>query len=169
MDYSPPGSSVGGILQARILEWVAVPFSRGSSWPRDQTRSPALQVNSLHLSRQGSPTYHNNQPVASGWLHLTELELQRVLERSLALIKSSTPAATVTPRKRNPRSCVFLLIFTTRRRVELDAGAWQSPGGSCVPYPWFSLGTSHCCARIRALRQCIQIIKCFRWRDKTWG
>ena len=35
---SPPGSSVHGILQARILEWVAMPFSRGSSRPRDQTR-----------------------------------------------------------------------------------------------------------------------------------
>ena len=37
MDCSPPGSSVHGILQARILEWVAMPFSRGSSWPRDRT------------------------------------------------------------------------------------------------------------------------------------
>ena len=37
MDCSPPGSSVHGILQARILEWVAIPSSRGSSWPRDQT------------------------------------------------------------------------------------------------------------------------------------
>ena len=35
MNYSPPGSSVHGILQARILEWVAIPFSRGSSWSRD--------------------------------------------------------------------------------------------------------------------------------------
>ena len=38
MDYSLPGSSVHGILQARILEWVAIPFSRGSSQPRDQTQ-----------------------------------------------------------------------------------------------------------------------------------
>ena len=38
MDYSPPGSSVHGILQARILEWVAIPFSRGSSPPRDRTQ-----------------------------------------------------------------------------------------------------------------------------------
>ena len=38
MDCSPPGSSVLGILQARILKWVSVPFSRGSSWPRDQTQ-----------------------------------------------------------------------------------------------------------------------------------
>ena len=36
-DCSPPGSSVHGILQARILEWVAMPSSRGSSRPRDQT------------------------------------------------------------------------------------------------------------------------------------
>ena len=35
MDCSPPGSSVHGIVQARILEWVAVSFSRGSSQPRD--------------------------------------------------------------------------------------------------------------------------------------
>ena len=37
MDHSPPDSSVLGILQARILEWVAMPSSRGSSQPRDQT------------------------------------------------------------------------------------------------------------------------------------
>ena len=37
MDCSPPGSSVHGIFQARILEWVAISFSRGSSWPRDRT------------------------------------------------------------------------------------------------------------------------------------
>ena len=35
--YSPPGSSVHGIFQARILEWVAIPFARGSSRPRDWT------------------------------------------------------------------------------------------------------------------------------------
>ena len=38
MDYSPPGSSVHGILQARILEWVAMPSSRGSSQARDWTQ-----------------------------------------------------------------------------------------------------------------------------------
>ena len=38
MDCSLPGSSVRGISQARILEWVAIPFSRGSSWPRDWTQ-----------------------------------------------------------------------------------------------------------------------------------
>ena len=38
MDCSPPGSSVHGILQARILEWVAFPFSKGFSQSRDQTQ-----------------------------------------------------------------------------------------------------------------------------------
>ena len=38
MGYSPSGSSVHGILQERILEWVTMPSSRGSSPPRDQTR-----------------------------------------------------------------------------------------------------------------------------------
>ena len=42
--YSLPGSSVHGILQARILQLVTIPFSRGSSWPRDWT--PALQADS---------------------------------------------------------------------------------------------------------------------------
>ena len=39
---SPPGSSVCGILQARILEWVAISFSRGFPWPRIEPESPAL-------------------------------------------------------------------------------------------------------------------------------
>ena len=38
MDCGPPGSSVHEILQVRILEWEAIPFSRGSSQPRDQTQ-----------------------------------------------------------------------------------------------------------------------------------
>ena len=38
MNCSPPGSSVHGIFLARILEWIAISFSRGSSWPRDQTQ-----------------------------------------------------------------------------------------------------------------------------------
>ena len=47
MDCSLPGSSVHGILQARILEWVVIPFSRGSSWPRDRTWISRIQADSL--------------------------------------------------------------------------------------------------------------------------
>ena len=55
MDYSPPGSSVHGILLAKILEWVAISFSRGSSPPRDRTGSPALQADSLPSEPPGKP------------------------------------------------------------------------------------------------------------------
>ena len=39
MGYSLPSSSIHGIFQARVLEWVTISFSRGYSWPRDQTRA----------------------------------------------------------------------------------------------------------------------------------
>ena len=42
VDCSPPGSSDHGIFQARILEWVAISSSRGSSWPREWTRFPCV-------------------------------------------------------------------------------------------------------------------------------
>ena len=54
-DCSPPGSSVHGILQARIQEWVAILFSRGSSQPRDQTWVSCIAGILYHLSHQGSP------------------------------------------------------------------------------------------------------------------
>ena len=54
MDYSPPDFSVHGVSQARILEWVAISFSRGSSRTKDQTHTPALQMDSLLLSHWGS-------------------------------------------------------------------------------------------------------------------
>ena len=50
-----PGSSVRGILQARRLEWAAISFSRGSSRPRNKTRSPALQADSLPSKTPGKP------------------------------------------------------------------------------------------------------------------
>ena len=55
MDCSLPDSSGHGILQARILEWVAIAFSRGSYWPRDQTWVPQIQADSLSSEPQGSP------------------------------------------------------------------------------------------------------------------
>ena len=56
MDCSLPGSSVHGILQARILEWVATPFSRGFSRTRDQTWVSCTGMWVLYcLRHQGSP------------------------------------------------------------------------------------------------------------------
>ena len=64
MDCSPPGSSVHGIFQARILEWVAMPFSRGLSQHRDQTRVSRIARQILyHLSYLGSPLVQENNPL----------------------------------------------------------------------------------------------------------
>ena len=55
VDCSLPGSSVHGILQARILEWIAIAFSRGSSWPRNLTQVSSISNCSCYVCR--SKTY----------------------------------------------------------------------------------------------------------------
>ena len=60
MDYNPPGSSVHGILQARILEWVAISLSGDLPDPEIKPRSLVLQANSLlseppKKPREGAP------------------------------------------------------------------------------------------------------------------
>ena len=69
MDCSPLGSTVHGILQARILEWIAMPSPRGSSLPRDRTRLSSVQFSrsvvsdSLwpHKARQASLSITNSR------------------------------------------------------------------------------------------------------------
>ena len=55
IDCSPPGSSVHGISQARILESVATPFSRDLPYPGIKARSPTLQSDSLPSEPRGKP------------------------------------------------------------------------------------------------------------------
>ena len=57
MDCSPPHSSVHGVLQARIVEWVAISFSGDLSDPGIEPGSPALQTDSLPLSHLRSSTF----------------------------------------------------------------------------------------------------------------
>ena len=64
MDCSPPGSSVHGILQARILEWVAMHCSRGSSRPRDRTHVSALAGRLFTTVPSGNPIKLGNHAAA---------------------------------------------------------------------------------------------------------
>ena len=60
-DCSLPGSSIRGIFQARILEWVAISLSRGSSWPRDRTPVSCIvgrRFTALPSGPPGKPTLH---------------------------------------------------------------------------------------------------------------
>ena len=61
MDHSPPGSSIHGILQARILEWVVISFFRGSSQPRDWTQVSHIAGRCFNLwsTREAQYMYHN--------------------------------------------------------------------------------------------------------------
>ena len=68
MDCSLPGSSAHGIFQARILEWVAISFSRGSSQPRDRTHSPPFQAEALTSEPAGNP-----HRVTKSWIKLKRL------------------------------------------------------------------------------------------------
>ena len=98
MDCSPPGSSVHGILQARILEWVATSFSRGPSRPRDQTQvsciagrfftaeppeKPPQSVQSLsHVGIFASPGTAARQAslsITSFWSSLTLMSIESVM------------------------------------------------------------------------------------------
>ena len=82
MDCSLPGFCVHCIFQARVLEWVAISFSRGSSWPRDQT--PGL----LHCRQTLYPLSHQGSPC----------NLFKVLANNLKTQhQSQTPPPLVTP------------------------------------------------------------------------
>ena len=66
MDYSPPGSFVRGILQARILDWVAMP-SRGSSQPRDGTQISCIAGRFFTTEPLGKPDQSLDLSRFTGW------------------------------------------------------------------------------------------------------
>ena len=76
VDCSPPDSSVHGILQARILEWVAVPFCRGSSLPRDRT-----QVS--HLAGRFFTIWANVCKLVNGWITYLQRRLRHPWKQPL--------------------------------------------------------------------------------------
>ena len=88
MDHSLPGSSVYEILQARILEWVAIPFSRGSSQPRDQTCDSYISCIGMRI------LYHYQLPSPN----LPKLVIQEIiLTFPSAHPRLSPPPSTLTP------------------------------------------------------------------------
>ena len=73
-DCSRPGSSVSGILQARILEWVAISSSRGSSWPRIQACVSCITGGFFITKSPGKPlensSYDNNMELIAKWSYI---------------------------------------------------------------------------------------------------
>ena len=91
VDCSPPGSSVHGILQARILEWVAVSFSRGTSWPMSPTLWADASLTELRRKLlQWSARWRLFPSVLSGGLftyHWVLRVLKYILDTSFFLIR----------------------------------------------------------------------------------
>ena len=102
MDYNLPGSSVHAILQARILEWGAIPFSRDLPNPGIKPRSPALQVDCLLFEPPGKT---KNTGVGSlsflQWIFLTQelnqglLHCRRILKRGRWMLAMQIPMFSV--------------------------------------------------------------------------
>jgi len=75
MDCSQPGSSVDGILQVRILEWVAISFSRALVDPRIEPGSLALKTDLYQLSSEGSNVIYGSKFYSPGYKYLVSLVL----------------------------------------------------------------------------------------------
>ena len=82
-DYSPSGSSVHGILQAGILEWVAMPSSRGSSRPRIELASPVFPA---PTELPGKPKYKQNIPEKNTKLGAVATSFNQRLSKKILLL-----------------------------------------------------------------------------------
>ena len=102
MDCSLPGSLVHGILQARMLEWVSVPFSRGSSWPRDRTQVSRFGRWVLyHQHHLGSG---NNRYMAPKYTFLLEQVGREIVSRLNFLVENA---------QNSPWNVIQIFIFMT--------------------------------------------------------
>ena len=86
MDYSLPGCSVHGILQARVLKWVAISFTRESSQPRDQTQVSCIDRQMLYrLSHQGPAQWRKDFLFRNRILHFYLLPMFMLTPRPAPL------------------------------------------------------------------------------------
>ena len=123
MDCSPPGSSVHGISWERILEWVGIPFSRGSSWPRNQTPVSHIAggVFSTWVTREALIRHRVKLIIVSDIWGLTHKIESRIMKRAVVWTGSTEDGEQ--PRK----------VFNERGLVSsprLLPGSWQRWAGS---------------------------------------
>ena len=126
---SPPGSSVHGILQASIVGWLAIPFSRRSSWPRNRPRSPALQADSLPSEPPGKST--KNLQFKKMMLSQWRKYLEKVKASLVAQLVKKLPAMWETwveslgwedPLEKGMATHSSVLAW----KIPMDRGAWRA-------------------------------------------
>ena len=140
MDHSLLGSSVHGILQARILEWVAISFSRGSSWPRDGTLIFLFGSRFFTAEPWGSPCllYLNIISLEENVLFFHRKKLDKALvrqEKHVCHCDSLGPRTSPQPRqcghhlrKRQENPLKRQLLPS---RPMTKSGRWQKPRSFC--------------------------------------
>ena len=101
----PARSSVPGNLQARILKWGAIPFSRGSSHPRMAPCSPAVQADSLPSEPSGKPQRCSQNGTAAGHRLPKPGKGEREGINSLVIIQLGWSVFTPIPKKGNGKEC----------------------------------------------------------------
>ena len=143
VNCSPPGSSVHGMLQARILEWVAMPSSRGSSWPRDQTlslMSPVLAGGFFTTST----TWEAHERESHSVMSPTDYTVHGVLQaRILGWAAFPFSRGSSQPRDRTQVSriaCGFFTSWATREAQEYWSGE-PIPSSGDLPDPGIELGS----------------------------
>ena len=145
MDCSPSGSTVNGILQVKILEWVAILFSKGSSLPRDW-----LQVSwivgrffTIWATREAQTnlgvTQMGHEPTILGCFIVVRGKLESSMEASSFLLPLSSPSHCVTgftKRKRKKNKMEKFLNCTNTgetcsasRNPASPSGTWQTDSG----------------------------------------
>ena len=144
MDCGLPGSSVHGILQARILEWVAIPFSRGSSRHRDQiwvscitgsffTNLPSKEAQSTHESHSHSVMSSSLWPhrLYSPW----NSPGQNTGLGSLFLLQGIFPTQGLNPGLPHCRRILYQLSHQGSPRI-LEWVSYPFSSGSSRPRDW---------------------------------
>ena len=153
VDCSPPRSSVHGIFQARVLEWVSISFSRGSSQPRDRTQVSCIVSKTLYcLSHQGRVLLSKSliQFSIDGWSCVPSLLFtwgQTMVEvMKIMVISIKRPhACTATVRAPNPAAGPHRPTPSPETPRHPQASPGQTPVGSLFPSPG-SWCTRFCCA-----------------------
>ena len=132
MDYSPPGSSVHGILQGRILERVAMPSSRELSRPRDQTHVSCISCIGrwilYHLSHQGSPVCTKGAVYTGSVVAESGIECVRI---SFPRAAGTGQVATKWPKKAGVHSPTALETRRPKSRCQQALEALEK----CPPLP----------------------------------
>ena len=135
MGCSPQGSSVHGISQTTILEWVAISFSRGSSWPRDQTQISSIAGRFFTTEPLGKPLCDTNSSKNS---EQKTREVNFNLIKTKFYLQNSLSQVYITSTTRSQRVCKKFNTsqIPQRKHLQFRGSSDESPSGHLTKPLW---------------------------------